>query len=35
MTYDAATCTVVYRSKMHLGLKRNFRVMLGAQWLAQ
>ena len=35
MTYDAATGTVIYRSKMHLGLKRNFQVMLGAQWLAQ
>ena len=22
-----------YRSKMHLGLKRNFQVMPGAQWL--
>ena len=35
MTYDAATGTVIYRSKMHLGLKRNFQVMPGAQWLAQ
>ena len=34
MTYDAATGTVIYRSKMHLGLKRNFQVMPGAQWLA-
>ena len=33
MTYDAATGTVIYRSKMHLGLKRNFQVMPGAQWL--
>jgi hypothetical protein len=24
MTYDAATGTVIYRSMMHLGLKRNF-----------
>lgn len=34
MTYDAATGTGVYRSKMHLGLKRNFQVMPGAHWLA-
>jgi hypothetical protein len=33
MTYDAATGTVIYRSKMHAGLKRNFQVMPGAQWL--
>ncbi len=33
MTYDAQTGTVIYRSKMHLGLKRNFQVMPGAQWL--
>lgn len=33
MAYDAATGTVIYRSKMHLGLKRNFQVMPGAQWL--
>jgi len=26
MTYDAATGTVIYRSKMPLGLKRNFQV---------
>ncbi|MFY9315014.1 MAG: transposase, partial [Burkholderiales bacterium] len=32
MSYDAASGTVIYRSKMHLGLKRNFRVMPGAQW---
>ena len=31
--FDAATGTVIYRSKMHLGLKRNFQVMPGAQWL--
>jgi len=30
MTYDAATGTVIYRSKMHAGLKRNFQVMSGA-----
>ena len=33
MTYDRASGTVIYRSKMHLGLKRNFQVMPGAQWL--
>ncbi len=33
MNYDRATGTVIYRSKMHLGLKRNFQVMPGAQWL--
>lgn len=31
MSYDAVTGTVIYRSKMHLGLKRNFQVMSGAQ----
>ncbi len=33
MSYDAETGTVIYRSKMHLGLKRNFQVMPGAEWL--
>ena len=33
MTYDAQTGSVIYRSKMHLGLKRNFQVMPGAEWL--
>jgi hypothetical protein len=33
MCYDAASGTVIYRSKMHLGLKRNFQVMPGAEWL--
>ena len=33
MTYDARSGTVIYRSKMHAGLKRNFQVMPGAQWL--
>ncbi len=33
MRYDARTGTVIYRSRMHLGLKRNFQVMPGAQWL--
>ena len=27
MTYDAATGTVIYRSKMHAGLKRNFQKL--------
>jgi len=31
MAYDAATGTVIYRSKMHLGLKRNFQLMPGAE----
>jgi hypothetical protein len=31
MNYDATTGTVIYRSKMHLGLKRNFQVMPGAE----
>ncbi len=30
---DAATGTVIYRSKMHAGLKRNLQVMPGAEWL--
>lgn len=29
MTYDAATGTVIYRSKMHASLKRNYQVMSG------
>jgi hypothetical protein len=33
MRYDANTGAVIYRSKMHLGLKRNFQVMPGAAWL--
>jgi hypothetical protein len=33
MTYDAATGTVIYRSKMHAGLKRNFQLMPGAESL--
>jgi len=32
-TYDAASGTVIYRSKLHATLKRNFQVMPGAQWL--
>ena len=31
MSYDAATGTVIYRSKIHVGLKRNFQVMSGAE----
>lgn len=33
MSHDAATGAVIYRSKMHRGLKRNFQAMGGAQWL--
>ena len=33
MTYEVESGTVIYRSKMHLGLKRNFQVMPGAEWL--
>ncbi len=33
MAYDAATGIVTYRSKMHLGLKRNYQLMPGAEWL--
>jgi len=33
MTYDANTGMVIYRSHMHPGLKRNFQLMPGAQWL--
>jgi Putative transposase len=33
MSYDAPSGTVIYRSKMHRGLKRNFQVMPGAEWL--
>ncbi len=33
MSYDAATGSVIYRSKMHVGLKRNFQMMSGAEWL--
>ena len=33
MTYDRASGTVIYRSKLHPGLKRNFQVMPAAQWL--
>ena len=33
MTYDARSGMVIYRSCMHKGLKRNFQLMPGAQWL--
>ena len=33
MTYDASSGTVLFRSKMHAGLKRNFQAMGGAEWL--
>jgi hypothetical protein len=33
MCHEAATGRVIYRSKMHLGLNRNFQVMPGAGWL--
>ena len=33
MTYDRSTGTVIYRSKVHLGLKRNFQVMPAAQYV--
>ena len=34
MSYDADSGTVIYRSRMHKTLKRNFQVMPGADWLA-
>jgi hypothetical protein len=33
MTYDARSGAVIYRAKMHAGLKCNFQAMPGAQWL--
>ncbi len=33
MTYDAKTGMVIYRSRMHKSLKRNYQLMPGAQWL--
>ena len=33
MSYDAATGTVIYRSKVHAGLKHNSQVMPCAEWL--
>jgi Putative transposase/Transposase zinc-binding domain len=32
-TYDAARGAVIYRSKLHATLKREFQVMPGAEWL--
>jgi hypothetical protein len=34
MSYDAAPATVIYRSMMHLRLKRNFQLMPRTEWLA-
>ncbi len=34
MTYDLDSGTVIYRSRLHKTLKRNFQVMPGADWLA-
>ena len=33
LSYNAASGTVICRSKMHLGIKGNFQVMPGVQWL--
>ena len=35
MSYDQESETVIYRSRMHKTLKRNFQIMSGADWLAQ
>lgn len=35
MSYDLKSETVIYRSRMHRTLKRNFQIMHGADWLAQ
>jgi hypothetical protein len=35
MSYDPQSCTVIYRSRMHKTLKRNFQVMYGSDWLVQ
>ena len=35
MSYEPVSGTVIYRSKMHKTLKRNFEIMHGADWLAQ
>ena len=34
MTYEPVSGTVIYRSRLHKSLKRNFQVMPGADWLA-
>ena len=33
MEYVPASRTVIYKSKRHATLKRNFQVMPGAEWL--
>ena len=35
MSYDPVSGTVIYRSRMHKTLKRNYQIMPGADWLAQ
>ena len=35
MSYDPESGTILYRSRMHKTLKRNFQIMHGADWLAQ
>jgi hypothetical protein len=35
MSYDPDSCTVIYRSRMHKTLKRNFQIMSSADWLVQ
>ena len=34
MSYDPVSGTVIYRSRMHKTLKRNYQIMPGADWLA-
>ncbi len=34
MTYGPGSGTVIYRSRLHKTLKRNFQIMPGADWLA-
>jgi hypothetical protein len=35
MSYEPVSGTVIYRSRLHKTLKRNFQIMSGADWLAQ
>jgi hypothetical protein len=35
MSYEPVPGIVIYRSRMHKTLKRNFQIMPGADWLAQ
>ena len=35
MSYEPVSGAVIYRSRMHKTLKRNFQIMSGADWLAQ